>query len=502
MNTPEAEPNETGLDRTIREIQGEVPDPAVEQAAAERVWARLQPPLESCADFQALFSEYRAGTLPASRVWLLEDHLHQCVLCRRVLHPVRTLPERRSAVQRSRYARWAMAAALAIGAGLSAWGAFTYFRTAPRGSRARVESVTGTLLRVSEPQSASLRPGEDIPAGASIRTARDSGAFVRLEDGSRVEMGDRSEFSVTRSGSDLTIRLERGKILVEAAKRRAGHLYVATRDCRVAVTGTVFSVNAGLKGSRVTVVEGSVLVAQAGREQMLRPGQQYASDTSVEPVAPRQEIAWSRNLDAHLALLQAAAAAGERLDAVRFPDLRYTSTLLPLLPAGTVVFASLPNLSKPLGEVQQVFHDKVQGNPALAEWWQQNGAKTDAELTRLHAFSDYLGSEIVMAAVRQPSGSPGKPVFLAEVVRNGLEQFLADSGWPLRVAISGKVAVLAADAASLQQMTASLASGGAFTSTPFGAQLAALYRDGVGLLLAADLSSIGKPRTAPLPGAP
>jgi ferric-dicitrate binding protein FerR (iron transport regulator) len=55
-------------------------------------------------------------------------------------------------------------------------------------------------------------------------------------------------------GHDMTVALENGAVIVQAAKRTSGHLYVKTPDCRVAVTGTVFSVNFGLKGSRVAVL--------------------------------------------------------------------------------------------------------------------------------------------------------------------------------------------------------------------------------------------------------
>src|SRR5207244_13211589 len=112
--------------------------------------------------------------------------------------------------------------------------------------------------------------------GVELRTAKDSEAMLQLRDGSVVELRERSGFSTTQTASDLTIRLERGSVIVQAAKRSAGHLYVATADCRVAVTGTVFSVSSGVKGSRVSVIEGEVRVSQNGasqdnREQVLHP---------------------------------------------------------------------------------------------------------------------------------------------------------------------------------------------------------------------------------------
>jgi hypothetical protein len=74
-------------------------------------------------------------------------------------------------------------------------------------------------------------------------------------------------FSLRLRANDLTIRLGRGSVMVEAAKRRKGHLFVDTGDCRVAVTGTLFGVSAGVKGSRVSVVQGEVHVAQDSQEQ-------------------------------------------------------------------------------------------------------------------------------------------------------------------------------------------------------------------------------------------
>ena len=126
-----------------------------------------------------------------------------------------------------------------------------------------------------------VNAGDELPAGAEIRTAKDSGAVIRLRDGSQVEMRERTGFSVAESGKDLTINLGLGNIIVQAAKRRSGHLFVAARDCKVAVTGTVFSVNSGVKGSRVTVIEGQVHVTKDKIEKVLGKGDQFTSSASI-----------------------------------------------------------------------------------------------------------------------------------------------------------------------------------------------------------------------------
>jgi hypothetical protein len=194
-----------------------------------------------------------------------------------------------------------------------------------------------------------------VPAGVDIRTARDSRAMLRLRDGSHVEMRERSGLSVSERGKDLTIGLDRGAIIVQAAKRHTGHLYVSTRDCRVAVTGTVFSVNSGLKGSRVTVIEGTVLVAQNSHESVLHAGGQVSTSSAMGATPVPLEISWSQNAGAYIAMLNAVTALNAKLDQDHFPALRYTSNLLTMAPAQTVVYASIPNLSQALTEVQQVF---------------------------------------------------------------------------------------------------------------------------------------------------
>ena len=117
-------------------------------------------------------------------------------------------------------------------------------------------------------------------------------------------MGERAELAVTARGHDTTIHLARGSIIVQAAKRRTGHLRVASGDCTVRVTGTVFSVNHGLKGSRVSVLEGQVRVAARRRaSRSLAPGEQWTTSAAVERCPCARRSPGARDVDRHLALL-------------------------------------------------------------------------------------------------------------------------------------------------------------------------------------------------------
>ena len=285
---------EQNLEKAMQEIRDEQIDPKVIEKAAQRTWARIAEAagpatIHGCAGFRALIPEYRAGKLSPARSLLLVDHTHECVACRKALETAgRVIPFGGGEVQSAPAPRalgwnfawapaWAIAAGLAVTLGLTTWGIMN-LGGGSQVSHAVVQSVQGKLYRVTSKGLETVTGGEDLPGGTEIRTARNSGAVVRLGDGTTVEMSERAGMSITAGRNDLSIRLDRGSVIVQAAKRRSGHLYVITKDCRVSVTGTVFDVNSGIKGSRVSVIEGEVRVSDAGDgsrdETVLRPGDQ------------------------------------------------------------------------------------------------------------------------------------------------------------------------------------------------------------------------------------
>lgn len=510
---PEYDTMDPALELAVTEIRDEAIDDAVVEAAAARVWANLvgqagalgttlpsagrgpAPLIRGCTDFQSLIPDYRAGRLPEARALLLQDHLHECVTCRKVFEgKVLTMPVRGATRRTSPTIRWAVAAVIVAAAGISIWVAVDQFGT--HTGRAIVQTVNGTLYEITPAGIQPLAAGQNLPDGVEIRSAKDSGAMLELRDGSVVELRERSGFSSTQSASDLTIHLDRGSIIVQAAKRRSGHLYVATADCRVAVTGTIFSVSAGVKGSRVSVIQGEVRVSLDNRETILHPGDQTVTSANMEPVSVKDDISWSRNRDR---LLQQLAALRAGLEQLRLPELRYSSRLLGRLPASTVFFASIPNLAQYLGDAQSVFRQKMEESPELRGLWAGHGSNAEPVMATLRAASEYLGDEIAIVGFAGPDGKMQGPVFLAETRREGLAEFLKKAALPGGVVTRNGLVAFSPMPGAVEAFAPALDSpAGGFQTTPFYARIAESYHDGAGLLLCADLSRVGQ---QPLQGA-
>ncbi|HWC15552.1 MAG TPA: FecR domain-containing protein, partial [Terriglobales bacterium] len=278
------------LDKAIAAVRNDQADPLAEQAATANAWQRISQAvgveatlaplnrIEGCADVLRLLSDFEAHKLSPARAMLVADHLRECATCRvqanSQKHVGSILPWRADSVVRPRrwsFGQYALAASLVIAAVLGvAIGRSGLL--APAGYRAALESVQGTLYRVDANGEHRAKPGDQFAEGETLRTASGSRAMLRLRDGSLVEMNGRSELYVSVGWRNTSLNLARGIVIVQAAKRHRGHLYVDTPDARVAVTGTIFSVNSGIKGSRVSVIEGTVHVAQAAGDAVLRAG--------------------------------------------------------------------------------------------------------------------------------------------------------------------------------------------------------------------------------------
>ena len=212
--------------------------------------------------------------------------------------------------------RWALAPTLAV----LALTFFLYraFWQIPPGVRAEVESIDGSASRISDAGDAPISAGDKLNEGDHLRTSGGAHAVLRLSDGSTVEVNERSVLAVGARGRNMTVAVDSGAVIVQAAKRTSGHLYVKTPDCRVAVTGTVFSVNAGIKGSRVAVLQGTVHVTHAGIETLMHAGDQISTNENLSSEPVDQQIAWSRDLDKYLPLLAQFSTLQHRIDQI--PD--------------------------------------------------------------------------------------------------------------------------------------------------------------------------------------
>jgi hypothetical protein len=378
-----------------------------------------------------------------------------------------------------------------VAGGLVAW--FTIFQHTSSG-RTVVQSINGTLYEVSAAGLRPMAPGEALPDGVEVRTAHGSRATIALGDGSLAELRERSGFSTSGAlsgpGGDMTLHLDRGSLIVQAAKRRSGHLFVATADCRVAVTGTMFGVNAGVKGTRVSVVEGQVSVSQENRQRILLPGEQFSTSEVLERAPVRQQVSWSTNTK----LLGALAALHDAIIEPRpVKQVRYSSRLLPRLPASTVFYAAIPNLSDYFAEAKAAFRQKSAEDAGLRAWLAApegaQAAAIEPFLDKLRAANQYLGDEIVVFGTT----SAPAPVLLAEVKREGFAEFLHRTGLPLAMEMRSGMVLLSPNPKALR-----VALDGTFQNTEFYRRIEEAYRQGAGLLLAADLQQMPDPKR-PLP---
>jgi hypothetical protein len=227
---------------------------------------------------------------------------------------------------------------------------------------------------------------------------------------------------------------------------------------------------------------------------------------------------------------------------VQRPGVRYSSKFIDLVPENTVFYAALPNLSETLAESQRIMQERISQNPALAEWWKGNRGDgfNEQTLARVLEFGSHLGEEIVVSAEMDAKGEPNGVLVLGDVknaagfrtyLDGQLARFANEAGSALNVRIiddpltatvtktpattktATKSAVSAKNVASkaelfvwihndifaastqierLRGLATTLSAPGTsrFAGSPFYQRINDIYKDGAGLVVAADLEKI------------
>jgi hypothetical protein len=528
--------NNQEFDRLISQIREENVSNDVIGDAADRVRETISASLagedaghklRGCTDFQELIPAYVSERLTPARSLLMEDHLHQCVACRHALESAQNknapIPIRKPIeTKRPPILKWALAGTLAAGIAIGIFAGNAGLLPGQHMTRATVASADGPVFYVADTGSRLIRAGYNLADGDEFRTGKGSRAEVQLADGSQIEMDERSQLSISRGWTGTTIRLDGGNIIVQAAHQRTGQLYVATDDCVVSAKGTVFLVNDGTKGSRISVLEGVVNVAYGKRNQELQAGGQATSSGNVSRVPIQDELSWSRNATKYLALLGEFRVLQKQWEAIPGPGLRYQSDLLPYVPDNTVVYAAIPNMGSTLREASRLFEDRLQQSPVLREWWTQQPGNRNRELQdvigKLETASSYLGDEVVVAIAWTGNESYSAPLLLADVRRPGLREFLEEQNRQssatgqhlafqvvdnpalaqtspnsaLLVHFANNMMFASPDPVELRLVSARLqqSESGSFRQTPFYQKIMQSYRDGAGWLFCADMEQI------------
>jgi uncharacterized protein (TIGR03435 family) len=174
-----------------------------------------------------------------------------------------------------------------------------------QGPYAVLEAADSSMYRISGGNRVPIRVGDRIAAHETLRTNVGAGAVLALADGSRIEIGSKSEMWWDRADGGLMVRLVTGSIIVSAAKEATGRLYVQTKDMTASVARATSLVNVADDGSSVAVIEGQAQVREGAVEKKLQPGEHLSTSPTLDARPLTEAIAWSRNADSHNRVLAA-----------------------------------------------------------------------------------------------------------------------------------------------------------------------------------------------------
>ncbi len=398
--------------------------------------------LTSCADYQARMPALVAGTLPEAQRLLVEDHSRECIPCRRHLQAVRAgraVSDWAGPAAPARVGRYYAAAAAVVA--LAAAGVWTSQRVLqpPQDGIVQVQSVDGRMFVAGSggADPVPLAPGDAVDGGELIRTGAGSRAVLELADGSRIEAAGLTTFRVDARRRGDRIRVDRGSVIVQAAKQENRSLVVSTQEMLVSVKGTIFAVTHGVKGSRVSVIEGEVEVEQGRKRHSLLAGDQLRSRTTLVAMALQEEVAWSQDAERYVALLEEFKSLRSDLNQLmEAAPVRYSTRLLDLAPSDTTVYVAMPNASSTLSDMFELVRSRMGSSGLLAEWWVELEASgvvdtIDDLVTNLRELGDAMGDETVVAFVGGAGDEAFTPLLVTEVtdaaaLREALEEHIDD----------------------------------------------------------------------------
>jgi hypothetical protein len=493
--------SEDHLERALQEMQQEDVDAGTLEAARARVWETVNAGNATCVEFRQDFRAYLANELGAGRSILVQDHLSRCPGCRARIAEMKgerrivAMPVRSS----SRWVKWGgLAAAAALLLSVVYFGRDTIdAMMAPGGPRATVVSADRDVhfLGGLSAEARSAKVGAAIGERESVRTGPGAHAVLQLADGSTVDVNERTELFVTAAWSGQAIHLQRGDIIVKAAKQRRGRLRVLTRDSIASVKGTVFAVSAGLGGSVVSVVEGSVAVNQPGKQVLLTPGQQAASMPALA-TSVADAVSWSPDAEEYLQLLGSFVTIERGLAA--FPtQMRINATVLSHLPAGAVVYGTVPNPGITIDRALTLAEEQSAQNATFAAWWNsETGQQLRHIVNRVQSVNPLLGDEIVFCASVADGFNQPVPMVMARVqpgkrteLTSALEGLFAEANEAPAYSVSDDLMVVSISPSQLSWALAHLGQG---AGSPFAAVLTQRYQRGVGWLIAMDAPPLVK----------
>jgi type IV pilus assembly protein PilA len=253
-----------------------------------------------------------------------------------------------------------------------------------------------------------------------------------------------------------------------------------------------------------------------------REAEHSAKPATQEGLAQDPTVEFKRYFAKHPGLLEEFGRIVQKLEKVEYPAGRTQSKLLPLLPAGTVAYAAIPNYGDVAQQALTIFRQEMKESKELKEWWEQGEVGTGGEkvldaVERFCQINKFLGDEIVVSATM--AGKEPSFVLLAQAKKPGLKKFLDETITQIYgkanpgvhvfepqdlatlLAVLGKqdlivlvrpdYVVAGVDLKAIRSINERLERATTeFASTPFGQRITDEYKGGVTSLAAADLQRV------------